>query len=524
MNRSSSFFWTSDTTHRVEETAEEENFYVADPEDDDGGLDPAPPPPPPPPPILPPSAKYDTIAEEETKPFWNDTEDYGSSRDSGRPPSPFWFSGAQPSPIRTSSPNPFTSPRSAWRKRVKANRHLLRLQVVYVSGGICVRMKRFHKGSLSLTGSFFLLPHSIWHVGHVEVKEGVVEMRFRVTLFWNDTLGGHDKGIAASPGGGTTHRTAPSEWNMRGRRRAVRTDWSEDTAVLETIDVPPISILNAVSFDELGGAEVTMVDNETRLLRWTCMYAARVFQADHIRVDQFPHDTHNLKLKIGILADRGRNERWDRTKFPLALATEDDSMGSTRIPHGLVVDHVTIPDFTYDPNGLLFEFLPLQFGARGQHTHESECDNFLQVTLPIVRLSGHYDYSIMPMLALLNVVAVTCIPRNFDSATASTETMLSIAFVQVGIRLSIDSRLPSVGYQIKMQRVMNQCFWLLCALVLESNIIFYLVTKRYWEIDTTDVYDFWMAVVALLYTFYIMVSYYSDRPTQSGLLSSVKES
>jgi hypothetical protein len=213
------------------------------------------------------------------------------------------------------------------------------------------------------------------------------------------------------------------------------------------------------------------------------------------------------------LAERGRHERWDRTKFPLALATEDDSMGSTRIPHGLVVDHVTIPDFTYERNGLLFEFLPLEFGVPRPHVYGNKCDTYLQVTLPVVRLSAHYDFSIMPILALLNAVAVSCIPRNFASATASTETMLSIAFVQVGIRLTIDSHLPSVGYQIKMQRVLNQCFWLLCGLVLESNITFFLVTKRGWEIARTDVLDFWTAIVALLYNFYILATYYSGMPS-----------
>ena len=371
-------------------------------------------------------------------------------------------------------------------------------------------------------------------------------MRFRVTLFWNDNHHDHnnknnnesDSLVRSNKNTTTTtnqqQQQSSQEWNMKGRRLAVRTDWSGDTAVLETVHVPPISILNAVSFDTLGGAEVTMVDTETRLLRWTCMYAARLFQADHIRVDQFPHDTHNLKLKLGILAHRGRNERWDRTKYPLALATDDDSMGSTRIPHGLVVDHVTIPDFTYDPNGLSFEFIPLTFGASTTTTHHSTTDHqyhhhhlhlhhhhqpdkYLQVTLPVVRLSGHYDYSIMPMLALLNLVAVTCIPRNFASATASTETMLSIAFVQVGIRLTIDSRLPSVGYEIKMQRVLNQCFWLLCALVVESNVVFFLVTKLDWQVARTDVYDFWAGVLALLYTAYILVSYYSGRPSLEGI-------
>jgi len=36
------------------------------------------------------------------------------------------------------------------------------------------------------------------------------------------------------------------------------------------------------------------------------MYHAVLFQGDHMRVDQFPHDKHDLKVKIGILADRGQ--------------------------------------------------------------------------------------------------------------------------------------------------------------------------------------------------------------------------
>ena len=85
-------------------------------------------------------------------------------------------------------------------------------------------------------------------------------------------------------------------------------------------------------------------------------------------------------------------------------------------------------------------------GGRG-----GELDVFLQVSLPVFRQSGHYDKSILPVLVMLNIIAISCLARNFNSASASAELMLGIAFVQVGIRLTLDSRLPSVGYQIKMQ-------------------------------------------------------------------------
>jgi len=314
-----------------------------------------------------------------------------------------------------------------------------------------------------------------------------------------------------------------SEWIMKGRQRACRYHVGHDE-IQEKIDVPPVSILNAVSFDTLE-AEISMLDADTRLMRWTCMYRVDLFQADHMTVEQFPHDRHELKIKIGILAHRGSACRWDRRVYPLELATEADSRGSTSIPHGLMVEHVAIPDFDYDAKELSFSFLPLEYGAAGRKSSGNSSsrksnnknssstadgrDQYLQVQLPVYRVSGHYDRSIMPILALLNIVAITCIPRNFSSATASTETLLSIAFVQVGIRLTIDSRLPSVGYPIKMQKILNHAFWMICGLTLESNVVFFLVVKRGWQIDTTDRIDCFAAVVALLYNAYLLAIYYS---------------
>jgi len=329
-------------------------------------------------------------------------------------------------------------------------------------------------------------------------------MRFRITMFWNDINSSN-----ADKNNEDDNKQQDSEWVMKGRQRACRYFVGDDE-IQETIDVPPVSILNAVSFDTIE-TEISMLDTEMRLMRWTTMYRADLFQADHLTVEAFPHDQHNLLLKIGILAHRGPGGRWDRNLYLLGLATEADSRGSTTIPHGLVVDHVTIPDFNFDAKDLSFTFPPLEYGARNNTRKATKKDQYLQVQLPVYRVSGHYDRSIMPILALLNVVAITCIPRNFSSATASTETLLSIAFVQVGIRLTIDSRLPSVSYPIKMQKILNHAFWMICALALESNVVFFLVIKRGWEIATTDVIDGISAIVALVYTGYILVLYYGGR-------------
>lgn len=349
----------------------------------------------------------------------------------------------------------------------------------------------------------------IWHISDVDVQHGNVKMRFRITIFWND-----DNVSTVSKNGSADTPRQHSVWVMEGRQRACCKDLNNDH-VKEMIDVPAVSILNATKFETVGNPEIVMANEHDRLMRWTCMYNATLFQGDHFRVDQFPHDQHTLKLKIGILAGRGKGGRWDHYIYRLDLAQSSDSQGSTSVPHGLIVDHVRAPDFSFDPNDLGFEFVPLMYGV-GSSAREK--DRYLQVTLPVVRESGHFDKSIIPILIVLNIIAISCLPRNFDSATASTETMLSIAFVQVGIRLTVDSRLPSVGYQIKMQRVLNHCFWLLSLLVLESNTIFFLVMKRGWDRDFTDDIDSGFAFLAFTYNLYIMIIYYSGRSATKAKL------
>jgi hypothetical protein len=94
-------------------------------------------------------------------------------------------------------------------------------------------------------------------------------MRFRLTLFWND--------LKKDKTGGVESGNDDSEWIMKGRQRACRHDLN-DEAVKETVDVPPVSILNSVSFETMGETEVAMLDFETRLMRYvqydTCVSAS----------------------------------------------------------------------------------------------------------------------------------------------------------------------------------------------------------------------------------------------------------
>lgn len=339
----------------------------------------------------------------------------------------------------------------------------------------------------------------IWHISSIDVQTGSVKMRFRLTLFWDD----NDDSI--SHNNELPKQSREEGWVMEGRQRATKILSSSvhETGTKETIDVPPISILNAVEFETVDAPEIVMINKQTRSMRWTCMYSATLDQGDHLTVHDFPHDIHRIKLKVGVLFGRGKGGRWDHTIYKLALADERDSQGSTTVPYGLIVEHCRLPDFGFASKELQFDFLPLEYGG------QKKKDVFLQVALPVYRQSGHYDRSILPLLTMLNIIAISCLLRNFGSASASAELMLSIAFVQVGIRLTLDSRLPTVGYQIKMQRVMNLCFWLVSGLVLESNFVFFLVQKCGWEIYQTDRIDLIAACIALVYNACIIWIYFS---------------
>ena len=233
---------------------------------------------------------------------------------------------------------------------------------------------------------------------HFSNKLNTSNTRFRVTLFWNDqsppkkeetnlVLSSSDE-----QGGGksrtTTNKTKAqtTTWVMSGRSAAYEKKITEYPT--DVIDVPPISILNADSFEVIGQPEVQLLREETRLMRWSCMYRAQLKQ-DDMRVHEFPHDKHKLTLKLGILSQRQQGGRWDNRKWKLALANEGDTQGSIRIPYGLLVDSVKIPGFEADTGGLDFGLSELNHGSiSALQASGRDKDFYLKVKLNVKRDSG----------------------------------------------------------------------------------------------------------------------------------------
>ena len=79
-----------------------------------------------------------------------------------------------------------------------------------------------------------------------------------------------------------------------GRKTTRFSQQHQEYTVKEVIDVPPVSIMNAVEFETVDAPGITMVADRgtSRSMRWTCMYNATLFQGDHMSVKDFPHNEH----------------------------------------------------------------------------------------------------------------------------------------------------------------------------------------------------------------------------------------
>ena len=368
----------------------------------------------------------------------------------------------------------------------------------------------------------------------------------------------------------TTTTTTPSmmtAWKMHGRSKAIQQDigglpafqssshvqQSQDSQSQSQgqgigrhgpsiIEVPPLSILNVATFETIGGAEIDMLCPERRLFRWTAMYRATVLQKD-VGVENFPHDMHDVEIKLAILSQRSLGRQWDSRFWKLDLATEDDSQYSTRVPYGLIVDQVKIPGFAYNKDrGLQFDFVPLNHGSPGNSNHNqsisssggrSSCrrfttttttinnnknnhrsshdDEYLRVSVTVLRESGYYDQNIVPLVALLNVVAVSVLTFQDTEFFYRALITLNIAFVEMSIRIQADGHLPSVGYQIKLQRLLNEWFVILMSLVLEGMLVYVLVT--YFNVDQsiTKTLDWITGLSALGHNTWRVTSYYQSK-------------
>ncbi|KAL9190015.1 hypothetical protein ACHAXT_007226 [Thalassiosira profunda] len=350
----------------------------------------------------------------------------------------------------------------------------------------------------------------VWNIGVLDVVTASVPMTFRVTLFWNDIAEQDANGeyLCYDDACSMTSAGSVNVWKMHSRNKAFLQELKD--VPQRVIDVPPLAILNCSTFETIGNAEVDMLRESTRLMRWSCMYRATLIQED-LRVDQFPHDAHDLSLKLGILSHRSKGKQWDRRLWKLALATKDDAQSCTRVPYGLIVDQARLPGFSFNKDrGLDFQFCPLDHGAFDSHAEKSR-EECLKVSLNVLRESGYYDHNIVPLLALMNIVAVSVLTFKDSEFFYRALITLNIAFVAMGMRMTLDGHLPSVGYEIRIQRLLNEYFVVLMGLVLEAMFVYVLNVDFGVPSRVTKHLDWFTGILAVAHNVLTVWRYYGSK-------------
>ena len=120
---------------------------------------------------------------------------------------------------------------------------------------------------------------------------------------------------------------------------------------------------------------------------------------------------------------------------------------------------------------------------------------------------GYYDKNIMPLLSMLNLVSISILTLDGDHYFQRGLMSLNIAFVEIGLRMQLDNHLPSVGYQIKMQRILNFYFYSILSIVLESSLIKFLIENGDVSVAFTRKVDFVWATLLLANQAYLSLVY-----------------
>ena len=105
------------------------------------------------------------------------------------------------------------------------------------------------------------------------------------------------------------------------------------------------------------------------------------------------------------------------------------------------------------------------------------------INLKVARNSVYYDTNIIPIVLATNVAALLALAEPAAEVNNRLQTILAVAFLEVGFRFTIDSKLPEVNCQIKLQSFLNSFFYMLVMLAFEGCIL-YLLTERLGVMET----------------------------------------
>ena len=108
---------------------------------------------------------------------------------------------------------------------------------------------------------------------------------------------------------------------------------------------------------------------------------------ESVRADNFTRDEHKMTSLLCTVAYRNHNRRWDCRAQKLAFSAETVSQGFNRIPHGLLVDNLSFPDFIRSSEDLTLKLTFSQFSTTDYDNH----DVTLKDEVAVLRESSQCD-------------------------------------------------------------------------------------------------------------------------------------
>jgi len=236
------------------------------------------------------------------------------------------------------------------------------------------------------------------------------------------------------------------------------------------MDVPQVALLNCCKFELVNKLEVHLLNTKrNRLCRWTCEYNASLHLED-FDLTKFLYDEQDIVLDVGISVYGDLDEQWKPDHVSLGVATEcDNERPGSDCSDGTIENNVSNPGF-YLSKKLKFEKKSVSGGRLVQ-------DHFVRFSIKARRNHTYFNQNVLTPLLFLHLVAVLSLVVPIEELKTRIAILLAVAFLEIGLRLGFDSRLPKVAYSILIQKLVNYLLYALLLLAVESSLLYFVFVR-----------------------------------------------
>jgi hypothetical protein len=198
-----------------------------------------------------------------------------------------------------------------------------------------------------------------------------------------------------------------------------------------------------------------------------------------IDASKFPYDEFDLFIDLGISVYKKVGMAWDVASgcergqdIPdvVGPATVDDNEKpiAEEFACGAVEDIVIIPGFLHKK---------LVMSTKENFSGKVIGWKLMHCTIQVRRQHAYVTHNILWPLFPLHICAILALVLPIEEFGHRSTILFAVAFLEIGLRLSLDNRLPEVAGSILIQRMVNALFYTLLILAMESGILYFVLVR-----------------------------------------------